>query len=129
MALAQEMEVILARHLASCLAMPIFIVDPAGNLLFYNEPAELILGRRFEETGEMPASEWATAFTPVDESGNPIPPQSIPLMIVLTQRRPAHSKLWIRGLDGTSRHIEVVAFPIIGQAKRFLGGVAIFWEV
>jgi len=57
MALSKDIEVILSRHLASCLAMPIFIVDPVGNLLFYNEPAELILGRRFEETGEMPASE------------------------------------------------------------------------
>ena len=129
MAFAKDMEVILARHLASCLAMPIFIVDPVGNLLFYNEPAELILGRRFEEAGEMPASEWATAFRPFDEAGNPILPQSNPLVIVLNQRRPAHSRLWIRGLDGASRHIEVVAFPIIGQARKFLGGIAIFWEI
>jgi PAS domain-containing protein len=129
MALAKDMEIIVSRHLASCLAMPIFIVDPAGVLLFYNEPAELILGRRFEETGEMPAEEWATCFVPTDKAGKPIPPQSVPLMIVLTERRPAHSQFWIRGLDGKSRHIEVVAFPLIGLARQFLGGMAIFWEV
>ena len=129
MALSKDIEVILARHLASCLAMPIFIVDPVGNLLFYNEPAELILGRRFEETGEMPADEWATAFMPTDDLANPIPPESLPLMIALSERRPAHLRLWIRGLDGSRRHIEVTAFPIIGQAKQFLGALAIFWEV
>ena len=129
MALSKDIEVILSRHLASCLAMPIFIVDPVGNLLFYNEPAELILGCRFEETGEMPANEWATAFMPTDESANQIPPESLPLMIALTERRPAHLRLWIRGLDGSRRHIEVTAFPLIGQAKQFLGAIAIFWEV
>ena len=51
----QEIEVILSRHLAECLAMPIFIVDPAGNLIFYNEPAEAILGQNYNETGMMPA--------------------------------------------------------------------------
>ena len=33
------MEMILARQFASCLTMPIFLVDPSGNLLFFNEPA------------------------------------------------------------------------------------------
>ena len=32
----EEIEVILARQLASYLAMPIFIVDPQGTLLYYN---------------------------------------------------------------------------------------------
>jgi hypothetical protein len=40
-------EVILMRQLASYLAMPILLVDPAGTLLFYNEPAERLLGRRY----------------------------------------------------------------------------------
>ena len=65
----KEIEVILTRQLASYLAMPIFIVDPSGTLLFYNEPAETILGRRFEESGEMPMDVWSTVFTPTDEKG------------------------------------------------------------
>ena len=44
-------EVSLARALAKSLVIPIFIVDPEGVLLFYNEPAETILGQRFEDTG------------------------------------------------------------------------------
>ena|SRR5215208_1988697 len=125
----QEIETILARHLAEYLAMPIFIVNPAGDLIFYNEPAEVILGTRYTETGMMPASEWSTIFHPVDQNGNPIPEQELPLIIAVTQRCPAHKRFWIRGLDGGLRGIDVTAFPLIGQANRFLGGIAIFWEI
>ncbi len=125
----QEIEVILARHLAEYLAMPIFIVNPDGDLIFYNEPAEAVLGSRYNETGMMPASEWSTVFHPIDHEGNSIPPEELPLVIALTQHCPAHKIFWIRGLDGTMREIEVTAFPLIGQADRFLGGIAIFWEI
>jgi PAS domain-containing protein len=124
----KEIEVILARQLADYLAMPIFIVDPAGTLVFYNEAAQRVLGMRFEETGEMKAGEWASMFQPMDQEGKPVPPQSLPLIIALTMRQPIHRELWIRGLDGALRHIQVTAFPLIGQADRFLGAVAIFWE-
>jgi PAS domain-containing protein len=124
----QEIEVILTRHLASYLAMPIFLIDPAGTLIFYNEPAELILGKRFAETGTMPAEEWSTVFTPTDATGAPVPPHDLPLMIALAERRPVHRQFAIRGLDGVPRLIEVTAFPLLGVARRALGAVAIFWE-
>ena len=124
----QEIEVILARQLASCLAMPVFLVDPQGNLIFYNEPAESILGQRFEETGAIPVDEWAVMFDPTDETGKPLPPERLPLVVALTQHCPAHDSFWIRGLDNVPRFIDVVAFPIIGQAQRFLGAAALFWE-
>jgi PAS domain-containing protein len=125
----QEIEMILVRQLASYLAMPIFIVDPQGTLVFYNEPAEPLLGRRFEETGEMPSAEWSTIFEPTDEAGKPIVPEDNPLVIALVERRPTHRILWIRGLDKVQRHLEVTCFPLIGQARRYLGAIAIFWEV
>jgi PAS domain-containing protein len=124
----QEIEVILTRQLASYLAMPIFLVDPAGTLVFYNEPAELIVGKRFAETGPMPAEEWAAAFTATDAAGAPLPPHERPLMIALTERRPVHRQFWIRGADGAPRLLAVTAFPLVGLARRDLGAVAIFWE-
>lgn len=120
---------ILTRQLASYLAIPIFLVDTAGTLVFYNEPAELLLGRRFDETGEMPVEEWSIMFTPVDEHGTPIPPDGLPLVIALAERRPAHRRFFIHGLDRARRQIELTAFPLIGQAERYLGAVALFWEV
>lgn len=125
----KEVEIILARQLASYLTMPVFIVDPAGNLIYYNEPAEQLLGHRFEETGELGPEEWSTMFEPTDTAGQAIPPDRLPLVIALRERRPAHQELLIRARDGSRRHLEVTALPIIGQADRFLGGIALFWEV
>lgn len=125
----REIEIILARQLASYLATPIFIVDPQGTLAFYNEPAEAILGRRFNETGEMKADEWSTLFKPVDGNGAPLKPDDLPLMIALREQRSSHRSFSISGLDGVLRNIQVTAFPLIGHAGRFLGAIAIFWEV
>jgi len=125
----QEIEVILSRHLAEYLAMPVFIVNPNGDLIYYNEPAEGILGKRYNETGAMPAAEWATIFHPLDQDGNPIPAEELPLVIALTTHQPAHKIFRIRALDGALREIEVTALPLIGQANRFLGGIAFFWEI
>jgi PAS domain-containing protein len=125
----QEIEIILARHLIEYLALPMFIVDPQGNMLFYNEPAEAVLGTRYSETGAMPAKEWSTVFQPVDQEGKPIEPEGLPLMVATLKRQPAHRGFWIRGLDGILRQIEVTAIPLVGQAGRFLGAVAIFWEL
>jgi PAS domain-containing protein len=128
MAAQKAIEVILTRQLASYLATPIFIVDHRGSLIFYNEPAERVLGLRFEETGEMPAAEWSTKFNPTDDSGAEIPREAVPLWIALFERQPAHGTFWIRALDDKARRIEVTAFPLIGQAGRNLGALAIFWE-
>ena len=124
-----EVEVILARHLAENLALPIFIVDPMGNLIFFNEPAEAVLGLRFGDTGLLPASEWSTMFEPVRKDGTPITPGELPLVIAMTQSHPAHKQFWIRGLDNQLREIGLTAFPLIGQSGRISAAVAIFWEV
>lgn len=117
------------RQLASCLATPVFLVDPQGNLVYYNEHAEGILGRRFEETGSMPVGLWSTMFSPRDRRGREIPPESLPLVIALRKKTPAQKRFWIRSLDGTKREIEVTAFPLIGQSKRLVGAVTMIQEV
>jgi len=111
------------------LSVPVFLVDPDGNLLFYNESAEMILGRRFDETGKMSAEEWSAAFTPLDDASQPIAPQDLPLRITLAQHRPAYRRLFLRGLDAVHRYIEVAAIPIAGLQGEFLGAVAVFWEI
>ena len=124
----KAVEIILMRQLAGYLAMPILLFDPAGNLLFYNEPAEALLGHRFDETGEMPLAEWYTIFAATAEDGSPLPPEARPMFIALEKHRPAHRAFRVRGLDGISRRIEATAFPLVGQGGRHLGAVGIFWE-
>jgi PAS domain-containing protein len=40
-----DVELILMTQVASYLATPIFVVDPNGDLVYFNEPAEQLLGR------------------------------------------------------------------------------------
>jgi PAS domain-containing protein len=124
----KPIELILTRHLASSLASPVFLVDADGTLVFYNEPAERLLGMRFEETGEMPASEWATAWVPTAADGAPIPPERLPLSVAVAERRPAHGTLTIRASDGHRRHIAVTAIPLVQPGDQVVGAAAFFWE-
>ncbi len=125
---AYEIEIILNRQLADCLSIPVFITDTKGNLIFYNEPAEVILGKRYEETGEMPVEEWSTVFKPMDESGNMLSPDELPLVKTLKNCNPYHKTFWIESLKGKSEKISVTSYPILGRTGKFLGAVAIFWE-
>lgn len=124
----KSLVLILARDLAENLATPLFVVDTAGTLVFYNEPAEQILGRRFAETGELPAAEWASIWVPTEPDGTPMQLHDMPIGIALRDQRPAHRSMRITGLDGVSRLIQVSAFPLLASATEFSGAVAIFWE-
>jgi PAS domain-containing protein len=125
---AHEIEIILSRQLADCLTVPVFIVDPEGNLIFYNEPAEEILGKKFQDTGPMPVFYWGTLFHPYDEDGNNIPPEELPLVQTIKNKVPAHKTFWIKSLNGKSTKISVTSIPIIGRSKNFSGAMAIFWD-
>ena len=82
----QPVELILLKQVAGYLATPMFLVDPDGNLLYYNEPAEELLGHRYEETGQMPLEEWGTIFSPTDSLGRPLPAEDLPLAQALLTR-------------------------------------------
>jgi PAS domain-containing protein len=125
---AHEIEIILSRQLADCLTVPVFIVDPEGNLIFYNEPAEGILGKKFQDTGPMPVFYWGTLFQPHDGDGNNIPPEELPLVQTIKNKMPAHKTFWIKSLNGKSTKISVTSIPIIGRSKNFSGAMAIFWD-
>lgn len=119
---------ILARNLTSRLASPVWVVDVTGTVIYFNEAAERILGRRFLEGSGMPAQEWSTLFQPVDEDGNPVPYERLPLGVAIRLGRPDHQTLTIRSADGVVRKIEVTAFPLCAHPDECVGAVAIFWE-
>jgi PAS domain-containing protein len=125
--MAHPVELILVRHLATRLAVPVFVIDAAGDLVFFNEPAERVLGRRFNEIIVMPFAEWTTAFLP-SAAGRLLDAEEIPLVQALHQVIPVHSPVDIMGGDGVQRTIEVTAFPLIGPNEAVIGAVAMFWE-
>jgi PAS domain-containing protein len=127
--MALPIQIILIRQLAGYLGVPLFLADRNGDLLFYNEPAEAIVGMRFEETGAIPATTWTSMLRPMDEQGQPIPPDQLPLMFALTTQRPAYKRFFIHGMNGVRRHIEVTSVPIVGLQGEFLGATSLFWEI
>ena len=110
------------------LALPVLIVDPSHVVVYYNEPAEQMLGRRFDE-GSIPGTRWSDDFAFTDDSGEPIPASEMMLTRTLRTRQMSHGRVWMRGRDGVRRHMSEVALPLIGNAGRFLGAVAIFDEI
>lgn len=123
----REVGLILIRQLASGMAVPMLIADESGDLLFFNEPAEVLLGQRFDEVGELQLDERRRVFSFRDEAGNPLPDDQPPLVVALRERRPVHRRVWARGFDGQDREIEVTAFPLLGGGGHLIGGVAMFW--
>ena len=122
----RPLELILARNLMSALSTPAFLVDEGGMLVFYNEAAGMMLGKRFEELGTVGPQEWGALFGPFGEDGTPIPYDELPLASAVRDGRPAHGAYEIHSTDGASHAVEVSAFPIL-TAHGSQGGIAIAW--
>jgi PAS domain S-box-containing protein len=124
----KHLVLILAREFASNLATPTLIADDRGQLVFYNEAAEEIVGMTFAETGEMPLDEWTAIFSPRTRDSEPLPPERRPARIALDERRASHQRFLITSYDGVDREVEVTAFPMFAHADEFVGITAIFWR-
>ena len=121
-------ELILLRQVASYLDLPVFLINAEGDLVYFNEPAEPLLGLRFDEVGELSMTAWLARFRPADESGRVLAEGAVPLVVALREARAIHARLTIAGLDGVRRAIETTAVPLRGQGGDLLGAVALFWS-
>jgi PAS domain-containing protein len=124
----KNLVLILTRELASNIAVPLFLVDHAGTLVFCNEPAEEVLGMRFADAGELVVGQWGTEWKPEDLEGNAIDPKELPLVIAMREKRPSHKPMRIHLPQGTTREIAVTAFPLFAHRGDYVGSVAIFWD-
>lgn len=123
----RSVELILMRQLAGTLAVPMLLADRDGDMLFFNEPAEVLLGQRFDDVGDMPIERRRAIFSFRDEAGQPLQGEP-PLMVAINERRPVHRRIWLRGFDGRDRPLEASAFPLVTAEGRLVGGVVMFWE-
>lgn len=125
----KQLLLILAREFTANLSTPSLIADAEGTLVFYNEAAEAVVGKRFSEIGELPLEDWLSTFEPRTPDAEPIPPERRPAHIALVERRAAHERYMVTSTDGVEREIEVTAFPLFAHTEEFVGVVAIFWRV
>lgn len=127
MSVAQKpLELILARNLMSSLSTPAFLTDELGTLIFYNEAAGKLLGKRFEEVGMLGGEVWEH-IGPFDSEGKRIEVDRLPLTLALRHGSPAHANLHIRSFNGAEHEIEVSALPIL-TAQGSRGAMAFFWR-
>lgn len=124
----KPIEIILLRQLASYLTVPIWMMDNDGNLIYYNEPAEKLLGVTFDDAGPLHADQLTTMFMTTDLDGNPLADIELPVVGALVKQQPAHRKVRFCGFDEVWREVDISAIPIEGQGGRFLGVFATFWE-
>lgn len=124
----RPLELILARNLLSTLSTPAFLASQPGDIVFYNEAAGVVLGRRFEESGVMSAHDWVQTFGPIDSDDNPIPVEEQLLTTQLRRNRAGHARYRIRSLGGAIHTIETSGVPVIG-GDGFVGAMVFFWIV
>lgn len=126
--MAHAVELILARQHASVLGVPVLLVDARGDTLYFNEPAESILGRRFDEVDALPFEERTAILAPRRDNGDPLPVDQLPGMIAMRERRLAHAEFYMHGLDGILRPIEATAIPLESAGGQVLGALIVLTE-
>jgi PAS domain-containing protein len=124
-----KVEIILARQLAGCLSIPIFLADASGALLYYNEPAEELLGLHPFELNPANIQECVEAFIPRDADGNILEGPSMPIATALREKHPIHLQFYIRDLRGVLKFIDSTAIPLFSADGQCLGAMAVFWGI
>jgi PAS domain-containing protein len=124
----ESLVLLLAREFASILATPIYVTDSESTLVYFNESAERIGGRSFAEAGEMSIRRWAELLRLRSVDGTSLPLKEMPGGIAFIERRPAHARLRLTGLDGAERVVSTTAFPLFGPDDAFHWIMVIFWE-
>ena len=123
----KPLELILARNLLTSISTPSFLVDGDGTMVFYNEAAAAVLGRSFEEAGQMSATEWTAAFGPLASDGDPLELDEVSLTEAIRAGRPAHGSFRIRTARNPEQPIEAAAFPIVASPEGSSGAMIMFW--
>jgi PAS domain-containing protein len=123
----RPLELILARNLMSLVSLPAVLVDVDGQIVFYNDSAAELVGRRFEEIGTMSREEWSARYGPVDEQGTALAPDELPLAVAVREGRPAYARFRVRAKRGLVE-VEAGALPLLGPAG-YHGAMVFFWVV
>jgi PAS domain-containing protein len=118
----QEIEFILARQLSEFLSSPIAIVDHDGRMIYYNESAEFILGKKFNESGEIESREWDERFYDENKE-NTVKMLDLPFLKVLSGRTIIEGEYWIRSFEEIEQKVRFICIPLVGMAQRELGAL------
>ncbi len=119
----QDIEFILARQLAEYLSTPIALIDHDGKMIYYNESAEYILGRKYNESGEIESRDWEDRFFEQEERNQSIKILDLPFIRVLSMRHILQGEYWMRNFEEINQKVLIVSVPLVGLAQRELGAI------
>lgn len=105
----------------------VVVVNLEGRITYANRAAKHILGIRKDELeGKYYQSqEWHQ----IDDEGNPIPPDRLPLAIAMREQRPVDAiEHWIVSLDGEKKWLSVNAAPLFDEYGKLCGALAGFQD-
>jgi PAS domain-containing protein len=123
----RPLELILARNLVSLVSLAAVLVDVDGQIVFYNDAAAELVGRRFEEIGIMSREEWSARYGPVDDQGAALALDELPLAVAVREGRPSYARLRVR-LERGVVEVEAGALPLLGPGG-YHGAMVFFWVV
>jgi PAS domain-containing protein len=125
----RSLPLILARELAANLATPMFLLDEEGTLVFFNDAAELMLGKTYSEVGAIAGTDFGDLLQIEYEDGSSMLKRDSPVGIAYNRREPAHNRLLATPLGGGAKQTwEVTAYPLFGRTGDMHGVLTVFWE-
>jgi PAS domain-containing protein len=122
----QPLELILARNLVQNISTPALVADGEGALVFYNEAAGAIIGRRFEESGRLSQEQWRAALSPPGDKATA--ENADTLSLGLAGSGATHGRFHIRRYDDREVEVEASAIPLTREAD-LQGTLVAFWPV
>lgn len=111
---------ILARSLSENLAVPCFVVNDAGAIVWFNESAERLIGRMAPDTPELSAAELIETLDARSSDGEPADPKTLPFLQAINERAPSTGSYRVSGADGTE-WVDTAALPLLGATGEVLG--------
>jgi PAS domain-containing protein len=123
----QPVELILARNLVSHITLAALLIDPDGVIVYFNDAAGELIGRRFEEVGPLERDAWNAEFGPFDEFGAVVPTQDMPVTVALREGLPATDRVRLRLRDEELVEVEVSALPF-NTVDGLQGALVTFWR-
>ena len=124
----KHLVLILAREFASNLSTPTLVTDADGNLVFYNEAAEGVIGQPLLRDGRHAARRLARRLRAEDARVGAAAARASPGADRARPAAPLAPRYLVTSADGVEREIEVTAFPLFAHTDEFVGVVVIFWR-
>ena len=124
----RAIELILAKQLASSLAVPVLLYDRDGTVAFFNERAEILLGTQLHQEDVLSTQDMRDTFQITTIEGFEQKPDERIVELAMREGRASHRSLRIRALDGVVREVDATAVPLIGHSGDNVGTLVFFWE-